>query len=382
MKKRVLMLAATSGIGGAGIALDRIINALKPTDLEVDLETLNFSSSGKSIYRRRVIARLNREYEKFFNRKVKSNTNEYISADWLPFNVLKKIDYSKYDLVHIHWINYGFMGLNHINRIPSDIQVVWTTHSFWPFSSPHQYFASINHKQSDSNFIIQKHLTKVMERVAVWITPSRGMIPYLPSELDFRVVNNPLPIQESKCSLNSTRTNFVFIGAGDIFDDRKGLIDLLELWISSEADLKLSNLIIVGPAWPATYRSVIANEAERRGVKFIGEVTNPRDLQSILRLSKAIFVPSHQETFGQVISESLAAGCPVIARDSIVSLGEFDSITEAIFKCKFTPESFKDAVDWVDKLDIKPEIISMKTQEIFSPDSIAKKLSDVYESLL
>jgi len=380
-EKRILIISATNGIGGAGIAVTRIAKALEAKGVEVDIESLNYSSSKKSLLIRRILARANREYEKFVQRNKIQNSNVIQSTSWLPFRPIRGIKYTKYDVVHIHWVNYGVLGLNHINRIPKVVPIVWTLHSFWPFSSPGHYFTRENPPEDVSLTFTKNENGKALERIRVWLLPSKGMLKYLPGLSNHSVINNPLPVQESQAKRPIDSSDYLFIGAGDIFDDRKGLKDLLELWISHKNLLIGKRLLVVGPVSPTTNDRLLVEEAERCGVNFVGEVNSIRDMQTLLRLSKAVFVPSYQETFGQVISEGLGEGCIIVARESILSLSEFDKLAKNIIKIDFSSESFSNAISWIQKKKVNRDEIAKETQILFSSDKIATDLIAVYEQL-
>ena len=269
-KQRVLIISATNGIGGAGIAVTRIANALEAKGVEVDIESLNYSSSKKSLLFRRILARANREFEKIVRRNQIQNLNVIQSNNWLPFRPIRGIKYDAFDVVHIHWVNYGVLGLNHINSIPKEVPIVWTLHSFWPFSSPGHYFTWENPPQ-DVLLTIKNHKNRIaLERIRVWLLPSKGMLTQLPGLSNYSVISNPLPVQESQAKRLIDSCDYLFIAAGDIFDDRKGLRDLLELWISHMDQLIGKRLQVVGPMSPVTIDRILLEEAKRCGVVFSG----------------------------------------------------------------------------------------------------------------
>jgi glycosyltransferase involved in cell wall biosynthesis len=380
-KKKVLFLSATNGIGGAGIAVTRIANALEGQGVEVDIESLNYSSSKKSLVFRKVLARANRGYEKLISRNQIQGSNVTQSANRLPFRPIRGINYAQYDVVHIHWVNYGVLGLNHLKKIPKGIPIVWTLHSFWPFSSPGHYFTAENPVHDVSLTFTNNKNGKALKRVNKWLLPSKAMVGQLPGLLNYSVVNNPLPNQESQAIRLTNSRDYLFIAAGDIFDDRKGLKDLLELWISHKNLFGGDRLIVIGPQFPNTSSKVLVKKAEESGVLFLGEATSAREVQTMLRLCKAVFVPSYQETFGQVISEALGEGCLVIARESILSLGEFDKFFANIRRIDFSSDSFISAILWVQKKNINREKIARDTQMFFSQDRIAMELIAIYDQL-
>jgi glycosyltransferase involved in cell wall biosynthesis len=207
------------------------------------------------------------------------------------------------------------------------------------------------------------------------------MCDYLPVKYLTSVVNNPLNTQETKAHFQTSSDSFVFIAAGDVFDPRKALKDLLDLWISNRILLKGKNLIIVGPVSHSHLSSPLAKIAMANNVIFLGESFDAREIQTILRSSRAIFVPSMQETFGQVIAEAFASGCLVIARSSIMSVTEYKEFAEFIFKTDYSADSFAESIFWCNSKEVDRVALSSAAIHHFSPNRIAQELILLYKSV-
>ena len=93
----------------------------------------------------------------------------------------------------------------------------------------------------------------------------------------------------------------------------KGLDDLVAAWSKVEAGFADWHLKIVGPGEPEHIQSV-RNAIEKRGVRRVS-IEGPvfeADKWRLIFAANLTILPSHTESFGMVVAESLACGRPVI----------------------------------------------------------------------
>jgi glycosyltransferase involved in cell wall biosynthesis len=98
---------------------------------------------------------------------------------------------------------------------------------------------------------------------------------------------------------------FGFIGR---FEERKGILELLQAWPNVVATVPHAHLVFVG-------KGELELEMQHRlgrnaNVHFLGYRT---DVPSLLRTFDVVVIPSHWEGFGLVAAEAMAAGRAVIA---------------------------------------------------------------------
>jgi glycosyltransferase involved in cell wall biosynthesis len=63
--------------------------------------------------------------------------NSSLSPAWLPDQKAAYINRHEYDLVHLHWINKGFLRLETLSNLKRPL--VWTLHDMWPFTGGCHY---------------------------------------------------------------------------------------------------------------------------------------------------------------------------------------------------------------------------------------------------
>lgn len=137
---RVLIVNTSEMTGGAAIAARRLMEALKNNGIKAKMLVRDkctdqisvvalqpsWTHRLKFVWERIVIWKANRfKKHKLFEVDI-ANTGTDITG--LP-------EFQQSDVIHLHWINQGFLSLNSIRKIlESGKPVVWTLHDMWPFT--------------------------------------------------------------------------------------------------------------------------------------------------------------------------------------------------------------------------------------------------------
>ena len=135
---RVLIINTSERIGGAAIAANRLMDALKNNGIKAkmlvrDKQTEQISVVGlkkswwrvwQFIWERVIIWKANKfKKHNLFEVDI-ANTGTDITS--LP-------EFKQADVIHLHWINQGMLALTDIRRIiDSGKPIVWTMHDMWP----------------------------------------------------------------------------------------------------------------------------------------------------------------------------------------------------------------------------------------------------------
>ena len=387
---KILFLLADDH-GGAGLAALRLKSALEENGHEIHVESLHQSHSiGKQKLRiRNFKARINRKFEYHLLRNIGLNDGLYKSLKWLPLNPVANIRFENYDIVHLHWVNNGFFGLNHLNHIKPKVKILWTLHSMWPFSSPNHHFRTqsiLDSKSRVFKLLVQlenNSWSKALDRVDGWVVPSSYMVELLPQDLCVRVIGNCLDSIHVQPIFNQEPTKrFAFVCAGDVFDPRKGLTELLETWIATSSSHEDAKLFIVGPKYEHNFSKHLVQLGIHENVHFIGAL-EAHEIRKFLKYIDALFVPSHEETFGQTILEALSVGTPVIVNKNLPSVNEFSVVTEILHKINFNNElEFIQSLQLVSQNRFSREINMKKIIEIFGPKPVADSIEVFYREFL
>jgi glycosyltransferase involved in cell wall biosynthesis len=253
------------------------------------------------------------------------------------------------DIIHIHWINSGFLSLGMLDRITSlGKPVVFTLHDMWLFTGGcHHAFNCTNfHKGCGNCFMLRNPGPEDLSRkgfkikkaflekenihfvtVSNWLKNrflesglniDENRIKVIPNVIDTELFK-PIPRAEACSCLGITQdARYVAFGAQNLRSPLKGLNHLVPalnhlkylLDKQNNKNVPEPKLLLFGK-----YNGNIQNLAASipLEIKYLGIVSNQNLLTAIYSAADFTVVPSLYETFGQVVAESLSCGTPAIA---------------------------------------------------------------------
>lgn len=248
-------------------------------------------------------------------------------ASYTPSNFQKLINELQPDIIHIHWINNGFIVPEDLKSIK--IPIVWTIRDMWPFTGGcHYSFGCEKYKSncgacpqlgsSDIHDISESLISRKLKYfkdlkitavgISDWITDcAKSSVVFR----DFHVsriyngVDNSIFYPRNKFSsiekwgLSKTKPKILFCALNAIKDYRKGFHFLFSLI----SELSKYQLVVVGSAVENTLGDDIL---------FIPEIKQQSDLAEIYSACDLLCAPTIEEAFGKVIVESMMCGTPVV----------------------------------------------------------------------
>lgn len=342
---RVLIINTAERIGGAAIAANRLMEALKNNgiktkmlvrDKQTDQVTVvALKKSWRRIWQfaweRAVIWAANGFKRKNLFAVDIANTGTDITS--LP-------EFRQADVIHLHWVNQGMLSLNDIRRIiRSGKPVVWTMHDMWPFTGICHYAGSCKkytqqcqscellqrpHKRDLSHTVFQKKtrlyagskLTFVacshwLEEMAKQSALLQGQaITSIPNAINTNLFKpRPKKFAREKLNLPSDKKLLLF-GSMKITDKRKGISYLIEACKQiADHDPELGqNLGVV----------VLGSHAEQYASLFpfpiytMNYVSNEKELVDIYNAVDLYVTPSLQDNLPNTIVEAMACGIPCV----------------------------------------------------------------------
>ena len=344
---RVLIVNTSERTGGAAIAANRLLHALNRNGVEAQMlvrdrktgaaEVINIPQSWRLkanfLWERGVI---------WMNNKLSKKNLFQVDIANAGTDITSMPEFQQADVIHLHWVNQGFLSLNNLDRIvASGKPVVITLHDQWHFTGICHYSGLCDkfHTQCSCCPMLKGHRTDLAQRVfdrkraiyegrnVTFVGCSRWMadlarqsaltqghtVTNIPNAIDTDVFK-PMDkaAARAKHGLPADGRPMLF-GAQRITDPRKGFSFLVEacehismhhptlpghlgvVVLGGDADSVKSALPL--PVYPVNY---LSNEAE------IAELYNAVDL---------FVTPSLQDNLPNTIVEAMACGTPCVGFD-------------------------------------------------------------------
>ncbi|MBQ6965580.1 MAG: glycosyltransferase family 4 protein [Bacteroidaceae bacterium] len=411
---RVLIINTSERIGGAAIAANRLMEALRKGGVKVQMLVRDkqtdrltvLAVKGKwSMGLRFLWERLCIYIANGFSRK---NLFQVDIAN-TGTDVTKLPAFERADVVHLHWVNQGFLSLADIDRIMhSGKKVVITMHDQWYFTGICHYSAQCDKYQTlcqdcelmnghllgdlaKKVFLRKQHIYR--DARLTFVGCSRWMASLAQNSLltkGHQVLSIPNAIDTDVfCPHDKAEARKVFglpidkhlllFGCQRITDERKGFRFLVEA------------LTLIKRNHPAlaeaTEIAVVGGEAEniRHEVPFdiipISYVSDPQKMVSLYNAVDVYVTPSLQDNLPNTIMEAMACGIPCVGFN-VGGIPEMIDHKENGYVATYKDaQDFADGIVWT--LTSDRQALStharQKVMTTYSEDIVAQKYLEVYD---
>lgn len=308
----------------------------------------------------------------------------------LGFDITNLEEYKTADIVHIHWLNQGFISLRSLSKIKKP--VVWTLRDMWSFSGGSHYL--MDFEKFEKGFLSKKlkeykkkKYNKNFQFIAIsdWLN-NEAKKSFVLGNRDIKTIYNNIDLNDFKIidknvardNLKiSTKKKIILYGANNPQTKRKGW----NIFVESLRKLDKSKymILIFGSFWSHKVLEDI-------GIEYFsfGFVNDNKKLNNIYASADYFIASSIQEAFGKTWAECLACGTPVVcfantAISEIIKHKESGYIIE-----DFNSALLKDSIEWmaVNSHTLKNKNDLRKTVEEFDSNKIAKKYVEIYRQLI
>lgn len=340
-KMKILIVNTSDNSGGAARAAYRLHKSLLAKGVESKMLVQTKCSDDHTIevysksFFQKLIAKVKPIVDFFLLRPYINRDKMLFSPSLFGFNdVVKEINASNPDVVHLHWINGGMIRIEDLSKIKAPI--VWTLHDNWPFTGGchimwecEKYKKNCgscprlgSHKEHDLSRKIfnrkQTTFAKLPNMVIVglskWLESCakesslfrNHKIVNLPNPIDTNVFK-PFDKRQARglWDLPQNKKLILFGAMSATSDVNKGFKELTEsLFLLNDLNIEF---VIFGSSEP--------KEKQPFKVKthYLGHLSDDVSLITLYSAVDIMVVPSMQEAFGQTASESMACGTPVVA---------------------------------------------------------------------
>lgn len=289
---KVLILSTYEKAGGAAIAAGRLLNALRKSGVEATMLCRKNITWGPARLRKQ-------SWTSIWERFVIWCRSGFSKADlWATDialygqDITKTQEYQEADVIHLHWINQGFLSLDTIEKIvKSGKRVVWTMHDAW--NTMGVYHLAIQCKDTPLEQMMRKRKERLyaignIQFVACsnWLK-NEATTSALMQGLPITNIPNPIDAELFHPLKHENKRKVLFV-AQNVNNPMKGM-EYLE-----QAAKLLDNVEIC---------------ALGRDIPYI---SNEKEMANLYASFDAFVLPSLSENLPNTIMEAMASGTPCV----------------------------------------------------------------------
>ena len=256
-----------------------------------------------------------------------------IGADLTSHPVIQKAD-----VLHLHWINFGFLSINGLDKLLKlGKPIVWTLHDMWAFTGGCHYTRGCDHflthcrqcpylrnpDDTDLSYRVFEEKLQIFQNVGLHFTPPSdwlgrqvqasalvGKFPLtvIPNPID-QCVFRPMPRSEVDSHFNLTaRGPRLLFGSFNTTDPRKGFAYFAEALTLLKQQYKgpEPEILIFGKGQAQDFAHL------PYPVRHLGVLRSEDVVAKAYNAADAMVVPSLEDNLPNTIVEALSCGTPVI----------------------------------------------------------------------
>ncbi len=411
---KIVLLSHSDSTGGAAIAAYRLFKALESAGHHVKMVVQEKKTDDPNVIRTGTTAgfwfRFALDRLRFVRREASKKVRFRVSLASTGVNIMKNKYVREADIVHLHWINNGFVSLKGLDRLmASGKRIVWTMHDMWAFTGGCHYCSGIcdnyethcgkcpflrGYRLHDMSYRIfkkkQHSYTKAASLSFVgcsqWLSTAArqsalagkrpvSTIPN-PIDTDFFHPQEAAPARTS-LGLDPGKT-YILFGAYNLNDERKGAVRLIEAMKTAVRERSIdpgkTGVILFG------HMENDLTELFPAEVKYVGYVRDREALRTLYAACTFFALPSLEDNLPNTVMEALCCGRPVLA----FSIGGIPDMVRHRFN-GFLAECgnnrhLAEGIGWLMENTGEEMNRSCRTfaEENYSPASVVGKMEKVY----
>ncbi len=338
---KVLALSTADDNGGAAVAARRLHEGMRAQGADCELwvqrrRTLGAGIHGASGWWHEQCAQGRLLLDQLpVLASLRHRTTQFSPA-WVPGRLAQRVAAQQPALVHLHWINKGWLRIEDIGRWRAP--TVWTLHDMWAFTGGCHYDEGCGRWKSECGACPQLRSRRAHD-VATWVqgrkravyrarpphvvSPSRWLancardsaalagceVSVIPNGIDLALYR---PRERVRCrarfGIPPEAPLLAFGAMNATADRRKGYVHLVAA-LGRLSRLRPDLQLLVYGASPA------AGALSDLPVHGIGHIDDEQTMVDVLNAADVFVAPSEQDNLPNTVVEALACGCPVVAFD-------------------------------------------------------------------
>ena len=315
----------------------------------------------------------------------------------------------KADVIHLHWINFGFLSMDSLEKLFSlGKPIVWTQHDMWALTGGCHYSRGCEHyvthcqycpflakpDQYDisfSQFLKKEHSYKLGKMA--FVSPSHWLDQltahaHLTKQIQHLTIPNCLDTtlfkpgdkRAIKQSLNLPTDKLLILFAGaNTQDPRKGFHyfkEAIRLIQNTHNDIEV---LIFGKSGAASFDSFPSP------VHYLGKITETAKMIDVYNAADLILVPSLEDNLPNTIMEAMACGTPAVGFETGGIPEMIDHLKNGFIATLKSSESLAEGIKWTltnNREGKLSENARRKVLENYAETVITEKYGQLYDSLL
>lgn len=377
---KVLLLNTSELTGGAAVAANRLLHALQKAGVDASMLVRDKRTDDPTVFSintsfwRQKLNFLRFVWERlviFLHNKLDRKDLFRVSLADTGTDLSRHALVQEADVIHLHWINHGFLSLDDIRALTRlGKPVVWTLHDMWPCTAICHYSCGCERYTEACGacpFLHSDRLKDLSYRVfrkkrflasspihlvtvSSWLKEIAGRsaltgdlpVTVIPNVLDTGVFH-PADREEAREELAlPLDKKIILMGAARLDDPIKGfeyLQQALDL-LKGRTDILL--LLFGGIKEGEGFLAKLPV-----AWRWMGLLTDPNRIARLYAAADVTVVPSHYETFGQTLIESMACGCPVVSFDNSGQTDIIDHKVNGYLARYPDPADLARGIEWV-----------------------------------
>ncbi len=411
--KRILIINTSERTGGAAIAANRLMNALKKHGYQAsmlvrDKQTPDISVSATGTKVMMAVRFLWERLLAFF--ATGRNRAQMWQMDFgcAGTDITKTDEFQRADVIHLHWVNQGFISVKGLKKIVnSGKKVVVTMHDMWYFTGGCHYAGECDKFQSlcqncplahkrflgrdlvKRSFNKKKGLFKDVRFVGCseWITGEAAKAAITRENFPVHIPNaintdlfapNDKKKSRIKFGLHDDRIYLLF-GSQRITDERKGFTYMVEAseYIKRE-NPELASRITVVVAGTDSDRVKELLPLEVVSVDYVHDEQSMADLYNAVDI---YVTPSLQDNLPNTIMEAMACGLPCVGF-RVGGIPEMIEHKQTGYVAEYkNSQDFATGIAWIlegDNLETLGKHAREKVEREYSESRVVRKYSEIY----
>lgn len=337
---KVTLISTSDRSGGAAIACMRLANALAGHGH--DVRVLVMEKKGQDPLalpaapaRQKLDGLLRHAQYAIEARTVFHGDRPYSGDPWWGHDIAEHPDVRNADILQLHWVNQGFLGMAGLAAIFAlGKPVCWHLHDLWAFTGGCHYPGSCTRfetqcgecpalrspapqdrsmKQWGLKSAMYAQNPPILVGASAWLAGqasrsslARGSrVTHIPNPIDPEAYYPAPSREDARRRLGvPVEKNYLLFAAMNAADSRKGFTELRDALHLAANRLQGTELLVAGKARPEL------QEALPLPARLLGPL-GPEGMRTAYQAADAFVIPSLEENLPNTVLESLACGTPV-----------------------------------------------------------------------